>query len=131
MTGTAPVDDGSNTEPVDDMPEPNDVPEPNEDEPSVYTGCNRNLDARGRWRPSATLLKLLSRHPFWDVYTQTEGQKLGFRGWLAFFLEIILNVVVLAIVIGIAAAVAWKTLAPIPRLPHLLSVVGPGYSPWE
>jgi hypothetical protein len=63
-----------------------------------------------------TLLSLLSRHPFWSLYVTTHGiQKLPVRAWACFVLDVLFRLAVVTILLGVIAAVAWKTLAPLPH----------------
>lgn len=44
-----------------------------------------------------------------------DGKRHAFRAWLCFAVDLLLRLVVLVLLIAIALAVAWKTLAPLPH----------------
>jgi hypothetical protein len=79
-----------------------------DEEDSIKTGADGGA--------SQTLMALLSRHPFSSLYQATGGNKdhLDVRGWVCFILDLMFVLVVVSLLLGIIAAVAWKTLAPVP-----------------
>jgi hypothetical protein len=62
------------------------------------------------------LWKLLTQHPFLDLYDRHAKSVLTTRGKWCFAAEFVLRLVVLLILLAIIVAVAWKTLAPLPHL---------------
>lgn len=94
------------------------APEPDPSEPATYSDDEEDSIGGGAdGGASQTLMALLSRHPFSSLYQATGGNKddLDFRGWICFFLDLIFVLVVVSLLLGIIAAVAWKTLSPLPH----------------
>jgi hypothetical protein len=92
------------------------TPEPSEADPAGFADDDDAIPESADGGTAQTLIKLLSRHPFTSLYEKTAGQKLGLRGRICFLLDVIFVAIVVALLLGIIAAVAWKTLAPLPHV---------------
>jgi hypothetical protein len=96
--------------------ETKEAPQPDENEPASFPSTDE-IPTSTDGGTTGTLLNILSRHPFLGIYEKTADRgDLGTRGRVCFALEVILTIVVLALVLAIIAAVAWKTLAPLPHV---------------
>lgn len=61
------------------------------------------------------LTELLRRHPFLDLHRAAgDVANHRFRGWICFTFDFLLTLIVVALLLAILAAIAWKTLAPLP-----------------
>jgi hypothetical protein len=93
-------------------------PEPDEDNPAAYGGDDEVSDGGA----TRTLLALLSRHPFYSLFRAVEGALRNGgkpRAVLLFAcvsLDLLFTLLVVALILGITFALAWKTLAPLPNL---------------
>ena len=64
---------------------------------------------------STALARLLRRTPFPDLHDRAQTAEVrGLTWWVCFILDLLVRVVTVAVLIGVLAGVAWKTLAPFP-----------------
>lgn len=66
---------------------------------------------------TGALAHLLRRTPFLDLHERAGSPAdHRFRGWLCFSLDFVVRLLIVVLILGIIAAVAWKTLAPLPNI---------------
>lgn len=101
--------DGSD-EPAPDAAHPAAYPpEPADRAPVVPASADA-----GTTRALAALLKL---SPFLDLHSHAGNvEKHRLRGQVCFVLDLLVRLVVVALLLGVITAVAWKTLAPLPEI---------------
>jgi len=101
--------------PPDDAEQPTETPLPDETEPAVFP-ANDEIPVGADAGTTRTLMSLLSAHPFWNLYEATRSpEPLKGRALFCFVMDVIFRIVVVLLLLGIIAAVAYKTFAPLPH----------------
>lgn len=94
------------------------VPEPRTDTPAAYPAQDdddgKAIDLPGTGGTLRALFNLLSRSPFIDLHERAgEPGKHKMRGFVCFLLDFLVTLITTALILGIVAVVAWKTLSPV------------------
>jgi hypothetical protein len=99
-----------------------DVPQPDPGSPATYSDDKDQAADIGQDLAGGSgrlLAKLLTSTPFMDLHDRVTAKgSLTLFKFICAALELMVRIVVVSLLIGIAACVAWKTLAP---LPHIFS----------
>ncbi|HEX7167545.1 MAG TPA: hypothetical protein VF230_11250 [Acidimicrobiales bacterium] len=100
--------DGDTSQPIEPQPDPGEPASyPADDTAALPPGADS-----GATRALAGLLKL---SPFLDLHDRAgTSEDHRFRAWVCFVLDGIVRFVVVALLLGVIVALAWKTLAPLP-----------------
>lgn len=97
-----------------------DGPEPDEASPASYPpepGDAPALPVTADAGATRALAKLLTLSPFLDLHDRAgHGVDHHLRSQLCFALDLVLRLVVVVVLLAILIAIAWKTLAPLPKL---------------
>jgi hypothetical protein len=97
------------------------TPQPDGKNPAVYPASTDEktapLPAAADGGTTRTLSWLLTTAPFTSLHQRAgEPDKHRWRGWICFVTDYLLRLAVVVLLLAIVAAVAWKTLVPLPNL---------------
>ncbi len=99
------------------------VPTPDPDSPATLPvtpnepGAPPSLSGVADGGSSNALARLLEKSPFTDLHERAGGSH-PFRGAVCFACDFLMRLCVVALLVAIIGAVAWKTLAPLPAFWH-------------
>lgn len=94
-------------------------PQPDPERPAAYPPDQDGLVPTHDGGTTSLLAKFLSRSPFLDLHARAldiDGGEHRVRAAACFALDCLFRAVVVVLILGIVAGVAWKTLAPLPHL---------------